>query len=323
VPVRRVTLEAVGLGKRYGSRSAVEGLSLTAYEGEIVGLLGPNGAGKTTTIRLLTTVLDPSSGTFSVAGVPHTQPLEIRRRVGVLPESLGFPGRLTGVEYLRYHARLFGVPRREVHGLATGLLGEVGLAERGSTRISTYSRGMRQRLGLARALLNDPSVVFLDEPTLGLDPAGQRQVLDLLRRVAARRRATVILSTHTLPEVEQVCARVVILDHGRTVASGTVAEIAGAVAVPRTARVRVPAERAERARDTLDRVGGWAVRGDAEEPGVLVVSVPAPSGPASQPAPGLNEVLRRLVEADVPVLEFNVERMPLSEAFLAMTGQAR
>jgi ABC-2 type transport system ATP-binding protein len=228
-----VTLEARRLAKRYRARTAVEDLSFRAREGEILGLLGPNGAGKTTTIRLLTTILTPTSGDFSVAGIPSSRPADIRRRVGVLPESAGYPGYQTGDEYLRYHARLFGLDRAAARCVAERLLAEVGLAERASTRISTYSRGMRQRLGIARALVNDPAVVFLDEPTLGLDPAGQRQVLGLVKEVAERRRRTVVLSTHTLSEVDEVCTNVVILDHGKLLIAGTPREITRVAGAPR------------------------------------------------------------------------------------------
>jgi ABC-2 type transport system ATP-binding protein len=190
-----VTVEAMGLTKHYGGRSAVKDVSFAASQGEIVGLLGPNGAGKTTTIRLLTTVLEPTSGEFSIAGYPSTSATEIRRAVGVLPESSGYPNRQTGGEYLRYNARLYGKSRGQARTLSAELLAGVGLEERSESPISTYSRGMRQRLGIARALINDPLVVFLDEPTLGLDPAGQEQVLDLIRTMAKARDATVVLST--------------------------------------------------------------------------------------------------------------------------------
>ena len=126
---------------------------------------------------MLTTILEPSRGSFSVAGIPHTRPEEIRRRIGVLPESAGYPGGQTGEQYLTYHACLYGHARARARELARSLLDELGLLERSRSPISTYSRGMRQRLGIARALVNDPAAVFLDEPTLGLDPAGQRQVL--------------------------------------------------------------------------------------------------------------------------------------------------
>jgi ABC-2 type transport system ATP-binding protein len=241
------TVEARGVAKRYGSLLAVADLSFEAAEGEILGVLGPNGAGKTTAIRVLTTILAPTHGTFAVAGIPHTRAAEIRRRIGVLPESAGYPEHQTGEEYLRYHARLYGRSRAGARAVAAVLLDEVGLADRSRSLISTYSRGMRQRLGIARALVNEPQVVFLDEPTLGLDPAGQRQMLAIVRRIAEERGATVLLSTHLLAEVEETCSRVLILNRARAVALGTVAEVAARAAAPRAARLSIPAADKERA----------------------------------------------------------------------------
>ena len=241
------TVEARGVAKRYGSLLAVADLNFEAAEGEILGVLGPNGAGKTTAIRVLTTILAPTHGTFAVAGIPHTRAAEIRRRIGVLPESAGYPEHQTGEEYLRYHARLYGRSRAGARAVAAVLLDEVGLADRARSLISTYSRGMRQRLGIARALVNEPQVVFLDEPTLGLDPAGQRQMLAIVRRIAQERGATVLLSTHLLAEVEETCSRVLILNRGRAVALGTVAEVAARAAAPRAARLSIPAADKERA----------------------------------------------------------------------------
>ena len=240
-------VEARGVEKHYGSLVAVADLSFEAAEGEILGVLGPNGAGKTTAIRVLTTILAPTRGTFAVAGIPHTRAAEIRRRIGVLPESAGYPEHQTGEEYLRYHARLYGRSRADARVVAAALLDEVGLADRARSLISTYSRGMRQRLGIARALVNEPQVVFLDEPTLGLDPAGQRQMLAIVRRIAQERGATVLLSTHLLAEVEETCSRVLILNRGRAVALGTVAEVAARAAAPRAARLSIPAADKERA----------------------------------------------------------------------------
>ena len=240
-------VEVRGVEKRYGSLMAVADLSFEAAEGEILGVLGPNGAGKTTAIRVLTTILAPTRGTFAVAGIPHTRAAEIRRRIGVLPESAGYPEHQTGEEYLRYHARLYGRSRAGARAVAAVLLDEVGLADRSRSLISTYSRGMRQRLGIARALVNEPQVVFLDEPTLGLDPAGQRQMLAIVRRIAQERGATVLLSTHLLAEVEETCSRVLILNRARAVALGTVAEVAARAAAPRAARLSIPAADKERA----------------------------------------------------------------------------
>jgi ABC-2 type transport system ATP-binding protein len=221
-----MTLEAHALTKAYRTVVAVKDLSFEARAGEVIGLLGPNGAGKTTAIRVLTTILAPTEGRFAVAGIPHTRPAAIRARIGVLPESAGYPDQQTGLEYLRYFARLYGQSRAGARSTAAALLRDVGLADRQSSPIASYSRGMRQRLGIARALINDPAVVFLDEPTLGLDPAGQEQILRVVEQMAAERAATVVLSTHLLAEIEKVCSRVLILSRGRLVADGTVAEIA-------------------------------------------------------------------------------------------------
>jgi ABC-2 type transport system ATP-binding protein len=314
-------VEARGIVKNYGSLVAVSDLTFSAEGGEILGVLGPNGAGKTTAIRVLTTILEPSAGTFSVAGVPHTKPTEIRRRIGVLPESAGYPERQTGHEFLRYHARLHGRSRSEAQALADGLLAEVGLAERGGTLIKTFSRGMRQRLGIARALVNDPRVLFLDEPTLGLDPAGQRQILTTIRKVARERGSTVLLSTHLLGEVEELCSRVLILNGGRIVAQGTVAEIVRQAGAPRSARLRVASEDVERAVAALapaTAVERAEVAND--QLGWLTVTLAQTNGRPSEDLVG--EALRALIDAGVPLLSYELEGARLSDAFLAMTESA-
>jgi ABC-2 type transport system ATP-binding protein len=310
-------VETEGLSKSYGSFVALESLTLSLEAGEVLGVLGPNGAGKTTAIRVLTTILDPSRGRFSVAGVSHTRPSEIRRLVGALPESAGYPARQTGEEYLRYFARLYGHSRASARALAQDLLSQVRLFDRRHSLIGGYSRGMRQRLGIARALVNDPQVVFLDEPTLGLDPAGQRQVLGLVRRITTERGATVLLSTHLLAEVEEVCSRVIILNRGRLAADGTVSEIARRAAAPRSARLRVAAEHVERARAALVRSAGIErVEPANGQLGSLVAMLDAGGSPAA-----MNDGLRALADAEVPVLSFELEGARLSDAFLAMTEE--
>jgi ABC-2 type transport system ATP-binding protein len=306
-------LEARRVRKQYGALVAVDDLTFSIESGQILGVLGPNGAGKTTAIRVLTTILAPTRGSFAVAGVPHVRPTEIRRRIGVLPESAGYPERQTGEEYVRYFARLYGQSRASAAAIGAELLAEVGLGDRRGSLIAAYSRGMRQRLGIARALVNNPEVVFLDEPTLGLDPAGQRQVLAVVRRIAHQRGATVLLSTHLLDEVEEICTRVLILNRGRVAAEGTVAEIARRAAAPRSARLRVPAERVDDALRALGAAPGVAsVQSANGQPGQL-------SAELSQGDGSMNDGLRALSEADVPVLAFELEGARLSDAFLAMT----
>jgi ABC-2 type transport system ATP-binding protein len=318
-----MTVEAVRLTKRYGGRSAVEDVSFTAAQGEIVGLLGPNGAGKTTTIRLLTTVLSPTSGEFSIAGHPSTAAGEIRRSVGVLPESSGYPAHQTGGDYLRFFARLYGLDRSAVRAIAAELLSAVGLEDRADSPIASYSRGMRQRLGIARALINDPVVVFLDEPTLGLDPAGQAQVLEIIRGIAKRRAATVVLSTHLLPEVEEVCSKVVILNHGRVVASGSVGEVISTALIKQSAQLRVPFELVERARNVLAGFPDLNVEQLMEQPDVLALAVDTQGRAAgSASSDMMNAALAAITAAGIPVLRFELEGARLSDAFLKMTSEA-
>lgn len=306
-----MTLEAAGLERRYGDRVALAGLTLTVGAGEVVGLLGPNGAGKTTAIRVLTTILEPTAGRFAVAGIGHERPSEIRRRIGVLPESAGYPAHQTGTEFLRYHAELFGLPRASARARAGALLVEVGLDERGSFPIATYSRGMRQRLGIARALVNEPAVVFFDEPTLGLDPAGQRQVLGIVAGIARERDATVILSTHFLAEVEEICSRVLILHHGRPIAQGTVAEVTSRAAAPRRGRFKVSAELREPAQRALATAGGVSdVRPLDSRAEWLTGAVE--EGAVARAADALDR-------ARIPLLAFELEGARLSDAFLTMT----
>jgi ABC-2 type transport system ATP-binding protein len=228
----------------------------------------------------------------------------------VLPESSGYPDDQTGAEFLHYHAQLFGHSRESARTTAQTLLSEVGLAQRGRSRVATYSRGMKQRLGIARALVNDPQVVFLDEPTLGLDPAGQREVLRLVQGIARTRGASVVLSTHFLGEVEETCSRVLILNRGRVVADGTVAEITRRAAAPRRGRLRVPPELRERALATLESTPGVVPAGDQAD--WLAVTMNGSPG-------GFTDAIRVLIDADIPLLAFELEGARLSDAFLSMT----
>jgi ABC-2 type transport system ATP-binding protein len=314
-----MTVDAVRLTKHYGGRSAVEDVSFTASRGEIVGLLGPNGAGKTTTIRLLTTVLAPTSGEFSIAGHPSTSAPEIRRSVGVLPESSGYPAYQTGSEYLRFFGRLYGLTRSTARSLAAQLLATVGLEERAGSPISTYSRGMRQRLGIARALVNDPIVVFLDEPTLGLDPAGQAEVLNLIRNIAKSRAATVVLSTHLLPEVEEVCSKVVILNRGRVAFAGSVGEVISTALIEQSAELRVPLDLVEGAKNVLAGFPTLTIDQLAAQPDVLSLSVDGAGTDGSSDI--MNAALAAITAAGIPVLRFELEGARLSDAFFRMTSE--
>ena len=310
-------LQVEAISRSFGSFTAISDLSLEAYSGEIIGLLGPNGAGKTTAIRVLTTVLSPTRGRFSLCSYSHTKPVEIRRRIGVLPESSGYPLGWTGAEFLRYYARLYGCSAPRAREVATSLLSEVDLMGRASSSIRTYSRGMRQRLGVARALLNDPKVLFLDEPTLGLDPAGQRRMLGLIRDIAVRRGATIILSTHFLDEVEEVCSRALILNHGRMIAEGSIDDIKRKAA-PKRCRFRVPPEIHDDALAALIKARGVTAAGVVNgEQGWLSATFD-PEWLSRYPKDGMNSAIQALIDAQIPVTSFDLEGGRLSEAFLVL-----
>jgi ABC-type Na+ transport system ATPase subunit NatA/DNA-binding SARP family transcriptional activator len=212
-----VTVEVRELSKSFGDRIAVDSISFAGRAGDVIGLLGPNGAGKTTTIRMLATLLAPSGGDFSVAGVPSSRPAEIRARIGVLLQTGRFPLHQTGCEHMAFYARLFGKRRDQAGRIAARLLDLVGLADQADARIATYTPAMRQRLGLARALINDPAVVLLDEPTLGLDSEGQQEILRLIRTVSEGQGMTFILSTHAVGDVGSMCTVTLTLAHGKAV----------------------------------------------------------------------------------------------------------
>lgn len=216
-----------GLTKRYGDLLAVDNLDLEVRSGEIFGLLGPNGAGKTTTILMLLGLSEPTRGEVSVVGLdPARQALEVKRRVGYVPDNVGFYAGLTGRENLAYTARLSRLGGREAASRVAELLSDVGLTERADDKVRTYSHGMRQRLGIADALVKSPDVLILDEPTIGLDPRGADQILELVWRLAADRGVAVLLTSHLLGQVQEMCGRVGIFVSGRMVAAGSVTELA-------------------------------------------------------------------------------------------------
>jgi len=220
-------IETVDLAKRYGGLTALAGLSMSIPRGDVFGFLGPNGAGKTTAVKLLLGLAHPTSGEARLLGASLSDPRahrEVRRRVGYLPELFRYQGWLTGREVLGLHVELLGVPRERWGNEIDRVLLFAGLTERGGSRVSTYSKGMQQRLGLAAALLGRPELVMLDEPTSALDPVGRHDVREIIRALKEEG-MTVFLNSHLLSEVEQVCDRVAIVDHGRIVASGTFAEL--------------------------------------------------------------------------------------------------
>ncbi|MEQ9289157.1 MAG: ABC transporter ATP-binding protein [Cyclobacteriaceae bacterium] len=220
-------IEISDLTKKYGSYTAVDKLNLTLEKGEIFGLLGPNGAGKSTTILMLMGLSEPHSGKVQVCGInPERQPIEVKKKVGYLPEDIGFYEDLTGLENLVYTARLNGMSDEKAYEKATSLLARVGLAHEGDKKTGKYSRGMRQRLGLADVLVKTPEVIILDEPTLSIDPAGVKDFLELIVQLSREEGITVLFSSHHLHQVQQVCDRVGIFVKGKLLAQGNVNSLA-------------------------------------------------------------------------------------------------
>ena len=209
-------LEVRNLTKRYGDFVAVRDISFTAAQGQILGFLGPNGAGKTTTMRILTGFLPATSGTAKVAGFDvFTESAEVRRRIGYLPENPPLYTEMTAEAYLRFVARIKGMPRSAIEDAIDRVIHTCGLESVRHRLLGQLSKGYRQRAGLAQALIHDPPVLVLDEPTIGLDPIQIREIRALIQKLAGER--TIILSTHILPEVSQICEKVVIINEGRVV----------------------------------------------------------------------------------------------------------
>jgi lipooligosaccharide transport system ATP-binding protein len=213
------------LVRRFGGFTAVDHLGFTVRRGECFGLLGPNGAGKSTTLKLLLGLLAPDGGEIELVGLPVPQrALEARRRVGVVPQADSLDPDFTVVENLRVYGRYFGLGGRELEERLPGLLEFAGLAQRGASTIASLSGGMKRRLSIARALVNDPEVLFLDEPTTGLDPQARHLVWDRLKRLLAQGK-TIVLTTHFMEEAERLCDRLIVVDHGRLVAEGSPQEL--------------------------------------------------------------------------------------------------
>jgi ABC-2 type transport system ATP-binding protein len=220
-------IQTTGLTKRYDHQTAVDHLDFQVVEGEIFGFLGPNGAGKTTTLLMLLGLSRPTEGTATVCGLdPERKAMEVKKIVGYLPENVGFYGDMDAVQSLRYIAELNRIPESEAEDRIHEVLKLVGLSENGVKKVSAFSRGMKQRLGIAEVLLKEPKVMFLDEPTLGLDPDGAVRLIELIQSLNQEKRITVLLSSHHLQQVQKISHRVGIMIKGRMVAEGSVEALA-------------------------------------------------------------------------------------------------
>lgn len=216
-------VDVQGLSKWYGQLKAVDNISFQVDKGSSFGLLGLNGAGKTTTFKMMVSLIRPDSGTAIVSGYDVVEaPMKVRSHIGYVAENPAFYTRMTTLETLRYVCRLLDVPINDQNQRIDYALGLVGLADKKNALVGGYSRGMRHRLGLAQALLSEPQILFLDEPTLGLDPLGAKNMRDLILRLRQEKEVTVLMSSHVLPEVETICDKVGIFDHGHLVAMDTI-----------------------------------------------------------------------------------------------------
>jgi ABC-2 type transport system ATP-binding protein len=302
-------IEVQDLTKKYGSVMAVNSISFTAKPGQVTGFLGPNGAGKTTTMRMLTGFLPPTSGKALVAGHDvFDQSMEVRKRVGYLPENVPLYRDMTALSYLMYIGEIRGVKNRRAKALET--LERVALVSRANSRIRTLSKGMKQRVGLAQALIHDPEVLILDEPTIGLDPIQVLELRDLVRELG--RAHTVLFSTHILSEAEQVCDNVVIINRGQIVAEGSPLELRSTLERGGRVLVRVNVN----LDIALPIIQGIPTIANAEiaMDGIIV----APSDAQVDPRPA---IARAVVEHGWDLIELRPVAVNLEEIFLELTRQ--
>jgi ABC-2 type transport system ATP-binding protein len=306
-------VEASGLAKAFGNTHAVDDVDLTVPSGGVFGLLGPNGAGKTTTIRILATLVRPDRGTARVLGHDVRDEADaVRSRISLTGQFASVDEDLTGRENLVLLARLLGHSRKRARTRADELLSAFGIAEAAGRLVKTYSGGMRRRLDIAASIVVTPDLLFLDEPTAGLDPHSRNQVWEIVRVLVARG-TTVLLTTQYLDEADRLADRIAVIEHGRLIAEGTSSELkasvgSGALKV----RLREPRDRPE-ARRLLAHLLDADVRADSD-PTTISARVSDPDAVAG--------ALAELSRAGVPVTEFELGQPSLDEAFLALTGQA-
>lgn len=302
-------ISARGLVRRFGDLVAVDGVDLSVQEGEVFGFLGPNGAGKSTTVRMLTTLLQPSDGTARVAGHDVVREAgEVRRRIGVALQDAAIDPLMTGTELVRLQAVLFGIPGSIAEKRGADLLERVGLTAAAGRRVGTYSGGMRRRLDLALSLVHEPEVLFLDEPTTGLDPMSRMALWEEVRYLNRERGTTVLLTTQYLEEADQLAGRIAIIDHGRIVKKGVPRALKDEVGSP-TLMVEVDSD-PRVAAEVLARYGSERT----VEPGMLGIGL---EGGAQQ----LTTVVRALDDAGISVVHMELNAPTLDDVFAEATGR--
>lgn len=299
-----------GLRKGYGRVRALDGLTMTVPEGSIFGFVGPNGAGKTTTLRILATLLRPSGGRALIAGEDVVaRPERVRQHIGYMPDFFGVYDDLKVAEYLDFYGQAHGVKSGVRRRLIGDLLALVDLEDKADAYVDTLSRGMKQRLCLARCLIHDPAVLLLDEPASGLDPRARVEMRELIKELRQMGK-TIIISSHILSELSEMCTEVGIIDRGRLIAAGPVEEVLSGLSSGRLIAVRTASRQAEVAE---------ALR---QQPGVREVAVYADRLEAvvDGDLTRLSEILRALVAAGYPVYSFGEQISSLEETFLKLTG---
>jgi ABC-2 type transport system ATP-binding protein len=300
------------LTRRFADTVAVDRLSLAVQPGEIFGFLGHNGAGKTTTIRMLNGVLTPSSGSARVLGLdPLADGPALRRRTGVLTETPSLDERLTGRDNLRFYASLFDVPKAAVARRIDDLLGAFDLAARGGDKVGGYSKGMKQRLALARAIVHQPDLLFLDEPTAGLDPLAARHVHAMVRQMVRTQGGTVFLTTHNLVEAQRLCDRVGVMEQGRLVALGQPHDLARRLVRNLTVEIEIAPEDQTIAVEALQ--GGPGKVGNGQRNGLVVVT--------GAERAAIPELIGRLVGAGVRIYEVSPQEPSLEDVYFALHGE--
>lgn len=300
-------IQVNGLIKDYGARRALDSITFDAKQGEIVGFLGPNGAGKTTTMRILTGYMPPTDGQAIVAGYDVVEEsLEVRKRVGYLPETVPLYNDMTALDYLKFMAELRGIPHAEERAWET--LELVDLDERANSYIGNFSKGMRQRIGLAQALLHRPEVIILDEPTIGLDPAQVVEVRNLIREIGKDR--TVLFSTHILSEAQQICDRVLIINKGKIVAEDTPENLQSRVLGAERILLRVRGD-ADGLGEVVKQVKGTRKVTVKDE---AAVEFELSAGQDVRP-----QVAKSVVEAGYELIEMRPVGVSLEEIFLELT----
>jgi ABC-2 type transport system ATP-binding protein len=303
-------IEAQGLVRRFGDLAAVAGVDLVVKEGEVFGFLGPNGAGKTTTVRMLVTLLRPTAGTARVAGFDVVRDAHrVRRTIGVALQDAAIDPLMTGNELVRLQSVLHGISKNDAKRRGGELLERVGLTGAADRRVGTYSGGMRRRLDLALSLVHEPSVLFLDEPTTGLDPTSRISLWEEVRRLNTELGTTVFLTTQYLEEADELAHRVAIIDGGRIVREGVPAELKAAVGAP-TLKIDVADEHLEQARRVLKAFGDER----AARAGRLAIGL-------ADEASKLSAVLRALDDAGIHVEHLELDTPSLDDVFADATGR--